>query len=43
MIDKRCDTTKKPVKQQEYFPQSNPDRLPRNEPGKSDKVRKSKD
>lgn len=35
MIDKREGTTKKPVKDQTYFPQSNPDRLPKNEPGKS--------
>lgn len=33
MIDKREGTTKKPVKDQTYFPQSN--RLPKNETGKS--------
>jgi hypothetical protein len=35
MIDKREGTTKQPVKQQDYFRQSHPDRLPKNEPGKS--------
>jgi hypothetical protein len=35
MIDKREGTNRKPVKDQTYFPQSNPDRQSRNEPGKS--------
>ncbi|WP_256220670.1 hypothetical protein [Pseudomonas sp. P1.8] len=35
MIDKRDGVTKKPVKTQEYFPQSHPDRLPKGEAGKS--------
>ncbi|MGW8466304.1 hypothetical protein [Pseudomonas sp. CLCA07] len=37
MIDKRDGETKKPLKPAEYFPQSNPDRLPKGEPGKSGK------
>ncbi|WP_256218882.1 hypothetical protein [Pseudomonas sp. P1.31] len=35
MIDKRDGVSKKPVKTQEYFPQSNPDRPPKAVPGKS--------
>ncbi|WP_263288982.1 hypothetical protein [Pseudomonas sp. GL-RE-20] len=37
MIDKRDGETKKPMPSQERFPQSNPDRLPKGEPGKSGK------
>lgn len=37
MIDKRDGETKKPAKVVERFPQANPDRQPRNEPGKSGK------
>ena len=37
MIDKRDGTTRKPVPSQERFPQSNPDRLPKGETGKSGK------
>jgi hypothetical protein len=37
MIDKREGTTRKPIPSQERFPQANPDRLPKNEPGKAGK------
>lgn len=34
MVDKRSDTTKKPVKDQTYFPQANPGKRPRGKGGK---------
>lgn len=37
MIDKRDGVTKKPAKDQTYFPQSNPDRLPKGETEKGGK------
>lgn len=37
MIDKREGTNRKPVKDQTYFPQSNPNRLPKGETGKGGK------